>query len=180
MESKNELLPRDLSDLNAAIEYNRKNNWPDIPARTLVFLHEYSIVGDLSAASKKIGTNNATGYRILRDPLVRARLDDLQENLSNATVITRAFVELQYLETLEQVNGDVEVPNVTKDGDVVMAKRFSSSGKIQVLRDMSQFAGMKKEQGLDGHGVTINIDLNAAGYSPDITVANSEKVVSEQ
>lgn len=31
---------------------------------------------------------------------------------------------------------------------------------------MQKLAGMQKETGVDGHGVTVNINLESAGYDP--------------
>jgi hypothetical protein len=163
------------------LERNRSSGWPDVSPKAKVFVHEYSVCGNITSACKRVSIGRDRGMRMLRDPIIRAYLDSLEEGLRNDTIITRAFVELQMLETLEQVNGDVDVPNVTKDGEVVWGPRFNGTGKIALLKEMKGLAGMNKEQGIDGTGVTINIDLNAAGYvAPEVEVNSETTVVSDQ
>jgi hypothetical protein len=181
VENNIEYLPSVLKPSEDVLKYNKENGWPDVPAQTKVFLHEYAIVGNLKNACAKVNIGKDKGSRILRDPLVQGYLADIQEGLYQGTLINRSFVEIQYLEFLEQANGDVPVPHVTKDGDVVIARSFNANAKLGILRDMSQWAGMKKEQGLNGVGVTISIDLDAAGYrGVKVSAEEKQMVVSEQ
>ena len=175
MQSNVEFLPIAKEKVLDVIESNRLSGWPDVDAQTKVFLHEYSVVGSLKNACEKVGVSKDRGSRMLRDPVASAFLEELQEHLSVNTIITRSFVELQMLETLEQCNGDVDVPHVTKDGDIVWGPSFNASGKIALLKEMKGLAGMNKDIGTDGNGVTIHIDLHAAGYTAPLL-----DVVSEQ
>jgi hypothetical protein len=157
------------------LESNRSNNWPDIPERTKVFAYEYSIAGNFRAACKRVGIGREHGLRLLRDPLVDEFLADLRRDLAETTIITREFLELEYLTTLEQMNGDVDVANVTKDGDVVMAPRFNGTGKVAVLRDMAKFIGVA-EADKSGHG-GVNVQINMGdftGNQPEVEVKTVE------
>lgn len=154
-----DLLPAKKSDISAALEYNRQNNWPDVSDKAKVFVHEYSICGDMKAARRRVGVSMAVGSRLLRDPLVRGYLDDLLEDCRKDSVITREFVELQWLETLEQVNGDTEVAGVTRDGEEYMARVYNANGKISVLKEMGRVIGMTETKAVGG--VSVNIDLSS-------------------
>lgn len=142
------------------LDYNKSNNWPDLTAQQRVFGQEYSLIGSLKDAMEvaKVGRSKALHW--LRDPILDAYVADLQAGYAKAKLITREFVELALLEQYEKANGEVDVPNVTKDGDIIMAPRWNGSVAVQVLREMKPLAGMHKETGVDGHGVSVHINLN--------------------
>lgn len=150
------------------LEYNRSNDWVDVPAKAKVFAHEFSVVGNLTSACRAVGIGRERGARLLKDPLVSAYVAYLQETLVLDTLITRSFVELGLLDVYEKCMGEVDVPNVTKDGDVVMAPRFNAAGAMSALKEMKPLAGMNKEEGVDGHGVTVKIDLHGFTGSTSI------------
>ena len=154
-----DLLPEKKSDISAALEYNRQNNWPDVSAKAKVFAHEYSICGDMKSARNKVGISMAVGSRLLRDPLVKGYLDELLEDCRKDSIITREFVELQWLETLEQVNGETEVAGVTRDGEEYMARVYNANGKISALKEMGRVIGMTETK--SPGGVSVNIDLSS-------------------
>ncbi len=167
-------LPTTTGNIQDVIEYNKSNGWPDLPSQTKVFAHEFAVVGSLGKACAKVGLSKDRGSRLLRDPLVSSFIGNIMEGLSQDSLITRAFLELQMLETLEQLNGDVEVPHVTKDGIIIMAKSYNGTAKANLLLKMATMTGMDKQRGLNGIGVVINFDLQAAGYCPTF------EVISEQ
>jgi hypothetical protein len=161
VQSNVEYLPIVKGNISDVIESNKTNNWPDLHAQAKVFAHEFSIVGNLTKACKRVGIGREKGSRLLRDPLVDAYINDIQEAcLTDSTIITRAFVELALLDQYEKANGEVEVPNVTKDGDVIMGKWWNGSVALGVIKEMKGLAGMNRELGVDGHGVTVQINMN--------------------
>ena len=170
MQSNSELSKKDEQSVADLLEYNRSNNWPDVSPQHKVLVHEYSICGDLGAAAKAANMSRPLASRTLRDNLVRSYLDDIHADSRQDSIITRQFVELQYLEYLDQVNGDVEVPVVTRDGDVIMAKKFDSTGKLGALRDMAKFSGMEKNVGSSSGGVVVQFDFSAFGVQREVGV----------
>lgn len=158
------------SDVAQSLESNKSNGWMDVRPQHKVLVHEYAIAGSLKDAAAKAGLTTGTASRVLRDPLVRGYLEHLQEHMREESILTRQFVELQYLEYLDQVNGDVEVPMVDRDGNPIMAKKFDSTGKLGALRDMAKFSGMEKNVGSSAGGVTVNFDLSAFGAEKEVGV----------
>lgn len=164
--SSTDLLPKKSSDIVADLEYNKANNWPHLPTAAKRFLQVYSVAGDFRGACKEVGISAQKGARLLKDPLARGYLDHLMEDFRDEAIITRDFLELQLLETLEQVNGEVDIPKVTREGDVVMAKHFDAQAKIAVLKEMKSFAGIR-DAGKGTGSVTVNFDFGAFGARPE-------------
>jgi len=156
--------------VESLLDYNKQNGWPDVKSQHKVIVHEYAVAGNVSDAAKAGKVTKATVSKILRDPIVRGYLDFIWEDHRLDSILTRQFVELQYLDFLDQVNGDTEVPIVTKEGDSMMAKKFDATGKLGVLRDMSKFAGMEDKSGNSLGGVSVNIDLSAFGAEKEVGV----------
>jgi hypothetical protein len=163
------LLPIKSKDIAQSLEQNKLNGWMDVPAQTKRFMQEYSISGNLKEACRAIDVSSATGSRLLKDPLARGYLDYLMEDFREESLIRRDFVELQILETLEQVNGDVEVPGVDRDGNPFMGKTFNAQAKIALIREMKDFAGIGGSSGKAAGKVLVNIDLSRFGVSEDPT-----------
>lgn len=161
--SSTNLLPIVSGDFESALALNKENNWPDLDPKVKLFALEYSIAGNFTNACKKGGIGRDVGARLLKDRLVRAFIDDLLEDTRQESIITKDFMELQMLETLEQVNGDVDVPMVTREGDAVMARNFNPSAKIALLKEMRTFAGVREGGG--SGGVSINFDFRAFGVA---------------
>ena len=171
MESSAEYLPSVLSLSEDVLNHNKENGWPDVTPKAKKFLHEYAIAGDFRAACSASGLKRSHGSRLLRDPLNSGYLTHIQENLMDHTIITRQFVELEMLKTLEELGGEVDIPNVTKEGDIVWGPRYNGSGKVSLLKEMKGLAGMNKEQGVDGHGVTIIFnEANFTGSGPSVEI----------
>lgn len=158
MSSNLAYLPNANKQSDDVLKYNRLNNWPDLPAQAQLFVHKYIDEG-IVAACKHLSITKSAGLRILRDRLVNAYFKHIEDTLVSATLINQSFVELNLLETLEQANGEVDIPHVTKDGDVVMAPSVNLTAKVQVLRDMQKLAGMDK--GVDKGLTSIKIDMDA-------------------
>lgn len=163
-----EYLPSVSGNIADVVEHNRLNGWPDVPAQAKVFAHEYSVAGNLYDACRAVGIGYPKGSRLLRDPLVTAFVADLQKDLSKDTLFRREFIELTMLETLEQVNGDVDVPTVTRDGEQAFGRMFNANAKIALIKEMKTIIGMDKPQGVGGNGVTVNIDFNSFGYEKSL------------
>jgi len=159
------LLPIKSEDIAQSLERNKLNGWLDVPAQAKRFMQEYSISGNLKEACRTIKVTPATGSRLLKDPLARGYLDYLMEDFREESLIRRDFVELQILETLEQVNGDTEVHCVDRDGHSVLAKSFNAQAKIALIREMKDFAGIGGSQGKAAGKVSVSIDLSRFGVS---------------
>lgn len=169
-----EFLPSVSGNIEDVVARNKEKGWPDVPAQAKVFVHEYVATGNLNDAVARIDSSRKVGSRLLRDPLVHAYLQHLQEDLVDHTIITRQFVELEMLQTLDEVSGKVDVPQVTKDGEAFMAPIYNPSSKIALLKEMRSLAGVSGNQDGDSGGVKVVINLGDAGY------VEPPEVISEQ
>lgn len=152
--------------LKDLIEKNRENNWPDVTPENKVLASEYSIAGSIKDAAAAVGIKPATASRRLRDPLVSAYLDDILAEIRKDSILSRPFIELQYLETLEQANGDVDIHLVDREGNSFMGKKTDLQSKIAVLKRMEELAGLNGGGGSgDSGGTHIHFDLRRFGVS---------------
>jgi hypothetical protein len=110
-----------------------------VPPRTKVFAIEYAKAGNIEAARKKANLSKAQAEELLAHPLVEAYLDDLIADDAEVSLITREFLQTELIYTLQQVNGDVAVPMVTRDGSPASAKTFNAPAKISLLKEMRMF-----------------------------------------
>lgn len=146
------------------VERNRQTGWPDLESKDKLLAMEFSVAGSLRDAAAKVGITSPTASRRLRSPLVAAYLDDILEEIRKDSILSRPFIELQYLETLEQANGDVPIHIVDREGNNVVAPRTDLQAKIAVLRQMENLAGLGKTGGSpDGGGVHLHVDLRKFG-----------------
>jgi hypothetical protein len=116
--------------------------WLDLPAKTRLFALEYAKNSSLAAASKRVKVSQAVGQELLDHPLVSAYIDDLVSDEETKSAITREFIEYHMLETLGQVNGDDDIPLLTKDG-TVEGRNFNAPAKIRLLQQMQEFVDVR-------------------------------------
>jgi hypothetical protein len=145
------------------IESNRANNWPDLSARDKVIANEFAVAGNIADAANKANVSKAVAYKAIRSPLGAAYLDDLMRDMREDSILTRPFIELQLLETLEQANGDVEV-HILNDGVPQEVRLTDLRAKLQVIKQMQTMGGFDKgTQGSDKGGVHVHFDLSKFG-----------------
>lgn len=144
--SNTDLEPVIEQSLEKAIVRNVRSNWSDIPPRTKVFALEFVKHGDVKQAQSKAKIKPAMANKLLANPLVKAYLDYILVENAGDAVITRDFLQIQMLDTLEQVNGDVSVPLMDK-GVPVEAKSFNASAKISLLKEMRMFLDVTTPEG---------------------------------
>lgn len=147
-------------NVSDVIEANKLNGWQDVEAKTKIFLRHFGVSGHIGDACSAANLSRSKASQLMRDPINNAYMQHVQEQLVDTTVITRQFLELEYLRTLEQLNGDEAVPLITSDGPLV-AEKFDGPAKVTLLRDMGRMVGMDKSIEGGPGGVQINIDLSA-------------------
>lgn len=144
------------------IERNRLSDWEDLSPEQRAFAHEYMQNGfNYREAALDTGHKPVHGYRMLRHPLVASYIQHLQDEAYDQSLLTKAFVEAQYLEIIPKLKGDVEVPAVTGMGEEVLVKKFHSAELVSVLRDLSKTTGMQTEEKLNKNAVNIQINVGA-------------------
>lgn len=154
------------------IQRNKEIGWPDIPHQKKAFAHEYILNGyNHREAAKEVGIAASSGIRVLREPLVSAYVAHLQETNFTSQIITKQFVEHQYLELIPFLKGEREIPIVTGSGAEIDACKFHGSELVAVLRDLSKITGYQKEE--ENNKNLVNIEINFGAV-----LDNREKVIN--
>jgi hypothetical protein len=149
--------PRRVS--KSLLDYNKANGWPDVTPQQKLFSREFAHIGILSRACKASKVSTAKAVMWVRDPLISAYIGYIQEELSSRSLLTRQFVELSLLEQYEKANGNIDIPIVDRNGDVIMAPRWNGQVALGVLKEMGSMIDIGKRP--ESKGVTVNINLDS-------------------
>jgi hypothetical protein len=154
---KNGALP---GELDRVITRLRETNWDDLAPDKKAFAMAY--VQSLSHTEAAMAINKAgRGLKYLRDPLVRALISDVQEEYAKISLINKSMVEAKMLETLEKLEGKVDIPMVTGQGLPIIEKKFHPGETVNLLKEMGRVSGIvPKDHGAEG-GVNIQINMGA-------------------
>lgn len=149
-------------ELDRVITRLREGNWNNLDPDKRAFAIAYVSTVSHTEAANAIN-RPGKGLKYIRDPLVRALINDLQEEHAKISLINKSFVETKMLETLEKLEGKVEVPMVTGQGVSIEEKKFHSGEVVNLLKEMGKISGITpKELGNGGSGgVTVKIDMSA-------------------
>lgn len=130
---------------------------------------EFATTGfTLARIARELGRDEADVKRSFSNPIVRAFIADLQEEIAMHKVINASWVEQQVLSIWPQLIGEEEVPVVTAKGETFQAKKFHSSEVASLLRHFSGNADQKKTGGVQ---VVINMaDLGISQDAPKVAV----------
>ena len=163
------------SEWDTYVDSQIRHDWVDLPHNHRAFCEEYLVNGyDHRAAAEVIEKPPSSGITLLHKPLIREYILWSEQKRRARSLITEQFLESQYLQLLDQANGDVEVPLVTGSGMKLNAKKFDGPLKKAVLDSMGKLSGVTKPEEGDT-GLTVIIDVGAL-----IGEENARKVVSEQ
>jgi hypothetical protein len=157
-------LPKVSSDVSAQLEKNREDNWPEISAQLKVFCHAWVSTFSIDKARKEANLSRARAAEALRNPILAGYIDDLVGVNRADSILRREWVELEWIEFYDKVNGKVPVPHVTRDGDMVMAEDFNANATLGALKEISKISKAYPDgQGGGGGGVHVHIDFAALG-----------------
>ncbi len=163
-------------DTKSLIERNKKTNWEDLTDQRKAFAYEYIANGyNHRNAAHKVGIAKNSAVRLLREPLVSAFISHLQEEHFTSAIITKQFVEHQYLELIPYLKGEQAIPMVTGQGVELDACKFHASELTAVLRDLSKVTGYVKEEENNKGQVQIFMDFGAVMDNPE-KILNGVKV----
>lgn len=141
-------------DLQAKIERNRANGWADLSLQQKAFASEYTVSYDHISAAEKTGYEKPSGLRLLRHPLVIAYIEDLQELNKINGIITKDFINAQYLILLDMAMGREEIKICLANGERVSAKVTKISEAVSILKQLSSSIN---------YAVPINANNNVDG-----------------
>lgn len=154
------------SEVKSVIETLRSKNWaglaPDSRAFAVAYLKSYSHI----QAARDIG-KPGRGLDYIRDPLVSAFIQDLQQDFDEYNFITANWVRQKWVELIPKLMGEEAVPVITSHGEEVKAHKFHSSESIAALRELSKstkfYADGSAPPGAGGVQVVINMGNMLSG-----------------
>ena len=115
-----------------------EEGFPSLDAPMRAFALEYLENGfQAHAAGKAVGVN---GNRAIRDPLVQAYIEALQERGFITRIVTADFIAAQYLNLYDMALGNKEVPIVTGQGEQISAKKFHPELAVKCVDKLSTLA----------------------------------------
>lgn len=100
------------------------------------------------------------------DPIVRALINDLQNEIAQHKLINAAWVEQQVFAIWPQLIGEEDVNLVNKAGEQVTAKKFHAPEVASILKHFSGNADQKK-----AGGVNVQINFGDMGVTQNQPVA---------
>ena len=163
------------SEWDTYVDTQIRHDWVDLPHDERAFCEEYLVNGyNHRDASEAIDRPASSGIRLLNKPLCREYILWTEHKKRARSLITEQFMESQLFQTLDQANGDVDVPLVTGSGIKIVAKKFNGPLKLAVLQEMGKLSGISKPEVSDVN-LTVVIDVGAL-----IGEENKNRIVSEQ
>lgn len=104
--------------------------------------------------------------RAFNDPVVRAFIKDLQDEVFAHKAVNAAWVEQQILSIWPQLIGEEPVFAINKSGDEVFARKFHGPEVTSILK---HFSGNAEQKKVGGVNVTINFgDMGVDQKAPFI------------
>lgn len=146
-------------ELHTYMERQRANGFSDLPPNRRAFAHEYILDYKHRAAAKTTGFSVDTGIKLLRDPLVAEYITHLQSLQLTTNLITKDFINAQYMHLYEMATGQVEQHCVLPDGEEYTAKKTELGTAHNILDKMSKSTEYAKETGEKNAPVSISIDF---------------------
>jgi hypothetical protein len=170
-------MPKNTTDLQELIEFNRANEWPDLDAQRQLFCMAYMEAYSLSGACSAAKIEPGTGRTWLREPLVLAFIGDLQAHLDSRTVISKDFVHLQWLKVLPKLMGEESVPMIDRAGREYDARRFHAAESVALIKELGKIAGVydNHNTGDEADAPPLNISFNVADAVSDVKVTRGKK-----
>jgi len=160
------------------VERQKQLGWSDLDPQLRAFAHEYIIDYNHRRAASETGYPMAKGIQLVRDPLVSAYVQHLQNQNLVSNIITEDFVRSQYLNIIPKLMGDEEVNIVTAMGQELSVKKFHSSELVSVLRELGKSTKFYENGSGQDAGVTINLNLGDV-CSDNVNIIDGEVVQIE-
>jgi hypothetical protein len=163
-------------DLQELIEFNRTNGWPDLCPQRQLFCMRYMDSYNLQEAAKSAIVNPATASMYLREPMVLAFINDLQCHLDGRSIITKDFINLQWLKMLPKLMGEEAIPMVEK-GQEVSVKKFHAAEAVNLIKELGKSIGFydAAPSDADANAPSLNISFAVAEPLKEIKVTRGKK-----
>lgn len=138
-------------ELNEQIKRNKLENWPDLSDSQKMFGILYAETYVISSSATAAGVSPDRAQKWLREPLLIEFINEIQSHLNGRSVITKDFVNLQWLKLMPKLLGEEEVPLITSSGAIGLHKKFHASESVALLKELSKSTGFYIE-GTDDEG----------------------------
>lgn len=160
------------------VERQKQLDWADLDPALRAFAHAYMISYNHREAAEAAGYSASKGISLVRDPLVSAYVQHLQNQNLVSNVITEDFVRSQYLNLIPKLAGEEDINIVTAIGQELSVKKFHSSELVAVLRELGKSTKFYENGSGQESGVTINLNLGDV-CSDKVRVIDGEVVQVE-
>lgn len=147
-------------EMEVLLARERNNGFESLTPNRRAFCHEYITNGyKHREAAKSVGIAAASGIRVLREPLVGAYISYLQSMQQTSAIITKDYINAQYMALYDMATGLEPQCLVTADGDEFMAKKTELGTAHNILKEMSKSTDYAQETGNKVAAVSVNIDF---------------------
>ena len=170
------------------IEWNELNDWADVTSEQKLIAYEWvGSMHDVQATSQTMNMSTRKIQSKLRHPWIRAFISHLESQLKFTSILSRAWLEQEWLEQYRRLTGEIPVPFVNRDGDEFGVRKFHPAEVVSALKEIGKLVDAYPASGgaSVGSGDTVvNIDLRALGIGLADEVlpsgggnGNNEKVI---
>lgn len=147
-------------ELLTYVERQKQNGWEDLPSKKKAFAHELVANGyNHRLAAETTGFPKSRGIALLREPLISAYIEHLQTLQLTNNIITKDFINAQYLHLYEMATGLEPIHHVLPDGEEIMVRKTELGTAHNILDKMSKSTDYAKETGNKSAAVNVNIDF---------------------
>jgi len=147
-------------ELDIFIERNVISDWPDLDLKKKAFAIEYAFSYNHREAAKEVGFSAGQGIKLIRDPLVVSYIEHLQKQKITSNIITKDYINTQYIKLLEIAMGEVEVPMVDGQGNEFTGKKTLVGEAINIVKEMAKSIEYAKDTGAKTAPVDISINFH--------------------
>lgn len=155
-------------DLHALVKRNIQTDFADLPAQKKAFAHEYIIHYDHLSAAEAVGRPRSSGISLLRDPLLSAYIAHLQNVKLTSSIITKDFINTQYLQLLDQATGKEDIAIVLANGETMMARKTLMGEAVNIIKEMSKSTEYAKDT--SQKTAPVSITINTGSFHDEVVV----------
>ena len=156
------LIIQDRNELNAIIERNKQNGWPDLEPKRKAFAMHYLMGYDHRDAAVKAKFSAEFGKSLTREPLLSAYISELQSQDLISNVVTEDFVRTQWLNLIPILSGQVSVPlGVNAEGEQLEGMQFNAGALNSVIKELAKSTKFYEDGSGQGGLVNVSIDVGA-------------------
>lgn len=154
-------------DTDENIKYNKENGWPDLTPIQRAFGFQFLVCRSPRKAAEEVGMSPNRGAVWLRNPLVSAFVQYLQEAQAIRFGIDADFAMMEMLESLDKFKGEEAINMIDRDGMEISGKKFHPEQYLGIMKEFNKVAGLYKDSKANQGSVSINMDFGALGLSLD-------------